>query len=577
MKQIEINGGNARYLSELKEFKDGLPFGILNKTKTDVGGTYCAINCKDNYIVVCPFIDLVDSIGADKNNKYEVFKCYGGVREHEFKKYIKENETHKIAVTYNSLPKLMSWLTNFDYKILVDEYHMILEDMDYRYDAIDGLMNNISSFKHYTFLSATPMNTEFEIKFFKDLPHYKVIWDNIYKKQPIRIKTANIYKGVVKLIETFDNGLHINDVNGNITEVEELYIFINSVKGIKYIVDCLELDPEDVKICCADRQRNRLQLGDYKVEAVSSPNKRVNFFTKKCFQGCNLFTNNGLIIIASDAYREHTLVDISTSMEQISGRLRENNEYSNIFRNTLVHLFSTSKRLMTDEEFAVFMANKEQRAKDFIDGQYKLNNEQKMTYLPSLDLESEIVSLYDGELVYNDLKRQSLIYKQELKKSYKDGISVREKFNESEKFDATNQLYMAVTVSYKQLLKNYLDKPSDIYESENPEFKLIKQYLKESEINTLGWNKEKLIKAVEDKMSLNTVFKNIYPEISKNEFISNSDLKIIIKKEFDKLGIKLTAKASLLKECILYEVSTGSIKDKNKKTVNGYFIGKFIV
>ena len=37
MKQIEINGGNARYLSELKEFKDGLPFGILNKTKTDVG------------------------------------------------------------------------------------------------------------------------------------------------------------------------------------------------------------------------------------------------------------------------------------------------------------------------------------------------------------------------------------------------------------------------------------------------------------------------------------------------------------------------------------------------------------
>ena len=65
-----INGGEARYLSELPKFKDGLPHGIVNKTKTDVGGTYVAINCKSNYIVVCPFIDLVESIAADKNNRY---------------------------------------------------------------------------------------------------------------------------------------------------------------------------------------------------------------------------------------------------------------------------------------------------------------------------------------------------------------------------------------------------------------------------------------------------------------------------------------------------------------------------
>ena len=37
MKQEIINGGNARYLGELERFKDGIPFGIVNKTKTDVG------------------------------------------------------------------------------------------------------------------------------------------------------------------------------------------------------------------------------------------------------------------------------------------------------------------------------------------------------------------------------------------------------------------------------------------------------------------------------------------------------------------------------------------------------------
>lgn len=105
-----INGGNARYLSELPEFQDGLPHGIVNKTKTDVGGTYVAVNCRFNYIIVCPFRDLVDSIAADKNNKYEVFKCYGGTREAAFKNFLKEHSTYKIAVTYDSLTKLLKWM-----------------------------------------------------------------------------------------------------------------------------------------------------------------------------------------------------------------------------------------------------------------------------------------------------------------------------------------------------------------------------------------------------------------------------------------------------------------------------------
>ena len=56
-------------------------------------------------------------------------------------------------------------------------------------------------------------------------------------------------------------------------------------------------------------------MGKYKIESVSKPNKIINFFTKKCFQGCNLFTNNGLVIVASDGYRKNTLVDIATTME----------------------------------------------------------------------------------------------------------------------------------------------------------------------------------------------------------------------------------------------------------------------
>ena len=582
MKQEIINGGNARYLGELERFKDGIPFGIVNKTKTDVGGTYVAANCSSNYIIVCPFKDLVDSIAADKNNRYEVFKCYGGVREYQFRKYIKNNTTYKIAVTYDSLPKLIGWLSGTEgWKVLVDEYHLILEDMDFRYDAINGLMEEIQKFRHYSFLSATPIDLDFEIDFLKQLPHYKVQWNGVTKITPIRYKVTQLTKGLARFIQIFlDEGISLPDINGNVSKVEELYIFINSVTSIKQIADTLKLNPDDVKICCADRIRNNKLLGEYQIESVSSPNKRINFFTKKCFQGCNLFTNNGLIIVASDAYRTQTLVDISTTMEQIAGRIRINDEYQNIFRNVIVHLFSTNKNVMSDEEFEMLMQDKEKEADKLLSGWSKLDKEERQTYIKRMNLDTELVSIINGKMVYNNLKKQSFIYKQALRKTYKDGISIRDSFMQSEKFELTNQnkwkdfnikLAKAMTVSYEQLLKDYLDSPSESYEQEYPEFPLIKRYLKESEMNTLRWNREKMLKAVEDKKQVDKVFLAIYQP----GFISNKDLKGKLKDEFGRLGIKLSPKATLIENCTLYSVEKASRKIDGK-TVSGYELGKMI-
>lgn len=582
MKQEIINGGNARYLGELERFKDGIPFGIVNKTKTDVGGTYVAANCGSNYIIVCPFKDLVDSIAADRNNRYEVFKCYGGVREYQFRKYIKNNTTYKIAVTYDSLLKLIGWLGNTEgWKVLIDEYHLILEDMDFRYDAINGLMEEIQKFRHYSFLSATPIDLDFEIDFLKQLPHYKVQWNGVTKITPIRYKVTQLTKGLARFIQIFlDEGISLPDINGNVSKVEELYIFINSVTSIKQIADTLKLNPNDVKICCADRIRNNKLLGEYQIESVSSPNKKINFFTKKCFQGCNLFTNNGLIIVASDAYRTQTLVDISTTIEQIAGRIRINDEYQNIFRNVIVHLFSTNKNVMSDEEFEMLMQDKENEADKLLSGWNKLDKEERQTYIKRMNLDTELVSIINGRMVYNNLKKQSFIYKQELRKIYRDGISIRDSFMQSEKFELTNQnewedfnikLTKAMTVSYEQLLKDYLDSPSESYEQEYPEFPLIKRYLKESEMNTLRWNREKMLKAVEDKKQVDKVFLAIYQP----GFISNKDLKSKLKDEFGRLGIKLSPKATLIENCTLYNVEKASRKIDGK-TVSGYELGKMV-
>ena len=500
----EINAGNARYLSELLEFQDGLPHGIVNKTKTDVGGTYVAANCRSNYIIVCPFRDLVDSIAADENNKYEIFKCYGGVREHQFQKYIKEHKIYKIAVTYDSLNRIIKWMGNKTdgWKVLIDEYHLILEDLDYRESAIMEMCWNIHKFKHYTFLSATPIDDEYEIDFFRNLPHYKVKWPQGLPIIVKKIKTTCVPLGLARLIRIFkEEGISLPDANGEIKKVEQLFVFLNSVTTIKQVIDTLELEEDEVKVCCAQRQRNRLILGRFKRESAIAPNKRINFFTKKSFQGCNLFSNNGLIIVASDIHRTQTLVDISTTMEQISGRLRENDEYHNIFRYTMVHIYSTNNNVLSQAEFEAEMNRKEDAARRLLSLQEKADENELYALIKRVNIENDILSIEDGRLVRNELKKMAFIRKQKIREEYKNGIYLRAAYNKSEKFVQSNQvswddfdmlLACAVTISYEKLLKDYLDHPSEQYEIEYPEFKDFRIYLKETEMNSCRWNKEKM-------------------------------------------------------------------------------------
>ena len=563
MEQTIIHAGEARYLSDLPEFQDGLPHGIVNKMKTDVGGTYVAANCRYNYIIVCPFRDLVDSIAADKNNKYDVFKCYGGVKEYQFRKYIKEHKIYKIAVTYDSLDKILRWIgsnTN-GWKVLIDEYHLILEDMDYRETAIMQMCWNIHKFRHYTFLSATPIDEEYEIDFFKNLPHYKVVWPLGLPITVRKIKATCLPHGLAKLIRIFkEEGIYLPDVSGERKKVEQLFIFLNSVTTIKQVIDTLELEEDEVKVCCAQRQRNRLILGRFKRESAIATNKRINFFTKKSFQGCNLFSNNGLIIVASDVHRTQTLVDITTTMEQISGRLRENDEYHNIFRNTMVHIYSTNNNVLSQAEFDAEMNRKEDAAIRLLSLQKKADEKELNALIKRVNIENDILSIEEGRLVRNELKKKAFIRKQKIREAYKDGINLRAAYNKSEKFVQAKQEYWdefdsllarAVTVSYEKLLRDYLEHPSEQYEIEYPEFKDIKRYLKETEMNSCRWNKDKMLSVVENKKKLQQAFKAIY---QRGTFISDNQMKILLAEQFNRLGINLSPKATQILNCDIYRV-----------------------
>lgn len=125
-------------------------------------------------------------------------------------------------------------------------------------------------------------------------------------------------------------------------------------------------------------------------------------------------------------------------------------------------------------------------------------------------------------------------------------------------------------ISYKSILINYLETKDKAYLEEYPEFEDFTKYLKPTEINSLQFNKEKMMKAVLDKKQMDIAFQNL----NLSGFISNKDLKAKIKSEFERLGITLAAKASLIR---LSKVYNAIVKNKkiDGKTVTGYEISKF--
>lgn len=582
-----IRGNGKRYLGELKEFKQGLPFGIINKRLTDVGGTFVAMNCPYNYIAVVPFRDLATSIELDKNNRYRVFKMYGGVSKKSFREYIGDSDIKKIVVTYDSLGKLIDWLEELsedlkDYKVLVDEYHLILEDLDFREDAINIVLELVVRFPHYSFLSATPINTDFEFNFFKELPHYELDWGEIQKITPLKVKTPNVYKATVNLIEEFQAGLKLDTINGDIQEVKELHIFINSINGISQICQSANLKDEDVRIVCADRIRNNLLLDKFSIGSIADDNAKINFYTKKGFQGCNIFSNNALVVVVSDARRSHTLVDIETALVQIVGRIRVNEEFENVFRHKIYHIFSTNKRIMTDEEFDTFIGDMRDESEavyvDLMGKDVKLRE----SYIKMMNFESNFLSV-DGNVVYfNEKKSQLFRYKHNLKKSYKDGLTVRNAYSKSDRFVNTNQVYSRfddiilkkiIDIKLEDLYKMFLEeKNREAYEVEYPEFFEYEQYLEVSEMNTARWNKQRIDKLLLDKKVMGFVHRNVSNLVI--DFISSADLKVLYSKELAKVGSDIKPKASMIKENAFLEA-----KYVNKRIdgipTKGYYINKF--
>ena len=445
------------YLSEIPNFK--LPSKVLiNKGKVGCGGTTVALTDNRDTIVCVPFVNLIKN--KCKQNK-EVLGVYSGVTVDKINEYVETHKIKKIMCTYDQLPRLAG-VVGYNYFLLVDELHLLFLQYIFRDTAIRGVLNEYKNFKDWAFLTATPIESEFMLDELKDIPVYNIEWESKREITVEAVKCDSVKSTIASIIEKFLN----NEIEGN------AHIFVNSVKFIATMIKYFDFEETQ---CRAIWSKNNKEYKNYcagipNSDTLSKP-KKINFYTSTCFEGCDLYDEDGKIFIVSDSSKAQTLLDISTSIRQIAGRIR-NTKYDKIY-----HLFSNT-RYNTDlsyEEFKEYALNEAEEAKKYAS---RINSDAELLKGTK---SSEYVYLYKSENGFEFDKNLILIdiFNYKNNNTYSLSVNMLNEYAKNNiKVNLTKEnkkiKIASKTITWKEYVKRYCElKKSEYYIGE--ELELIEE------------------------------------------------------------------------------------------------------
>ena len=597
MKKLEINSANG-YLN-----LEDLPYNcIFNKVVTGCGGTTVVLFNNESYIIAVPTTELIVNktglteagiaeIVSPNGKRQSVFGLFGSFT-YQLKKKVKEyangDGIKKIMCTYNKVEQLVKLIDVSKFRLLVDEYHVLLKSYSYRDKAVNGVIQNFNKFKSYCFMSATPISAEFTPSVLKETEIYEADWVNGTDNLMVKLdQTNHPYSKAANYINSYKK-------DGFITIGEhksyEAFFFINSVTDIAEILKYCNLSNEEVKIVCADNEENRRKLEGYTISNSRSGNKKFTFITSKSFEGADYFSETGMCFVVSNSRNKNTLLDISTDIYQIAGRIRTE---SNPFRNLMIHIFnSVGKRKIELDITYEEMVNKVNKN---IDGANEIinlinNASDNAKSMAEKMINSEyIMKNADGSYFLNDMLVKLDLYNFKLEQIiYKTGIALKKEYNK-QGIITTNVEYEALEgiskSACKMDFKTAFNKYAELATSIVPNDALIEIIKKQQPLvipayNKLGVDKVKKLRYVKsaienaiinldsNKSSDIKLAKMILDKISIG-FISSKRAKEIIASAYKELKIDDSPKASnLIKWFDCKEIT----KKVDGKVVKGYEI-----
>lgn len=328
---IEIDS-SVKYLSEI--WTDLPHNAYINKGITGCGGTTLAITNTENYVIAVHSTNIIRNKMAQHFNICGVFS---DTTNDDIKNYIKNNNgPKKFMVTYDSLPRLLAFIDTNDYRLLVDEAHILIRYLGhFKTSVCHQLIDMCHDFKSTSFLTATPTGRQYLPSPLKKLNYVELIWNHTAKPE---IQHMYCGKQLQTKVVSFIND-KLDSTN------DEIYIFYNSRSGVMTTINKLllirdDITINDINIIFADSDENmkffrqklkskELTIGydmSFTKDGMPTPdkNKRINFISSFGFEGVDFYTHgkNAITLIVADSDSRSMRYDISIDIPQILGRFR---------------------------------------------------------------------------------------------------------------------------------------------------------------------------------------------------------------------------------------------------------------
>lgn len=593
MKNLKITSDNG-YLN----LTDLPSNSIFNKVVTGCGGTTVALFSSDNYVISVPTTELITNktglneagvatITSPDGKQLQVFGLFGIFSyqvKKELKEYLSGSGLKKIICTYDKLSRLAEYLNPADYKLLVDEYHILLKAYSYRRTAIDGVLESYKAYKSYCFMSATPISPEFKPSALEGVEEVNAVWDDTDTLKVKLDRTNKPYLKAAHYIEAYKRDGYIT-IDGN--KSYEAFFFINSVTDIANILQYCNLTKDEVKIVCADNEQNRAKLAGYTISNSRSENKPFTFITSKSFEGADYFSDSGVCFVVSNSSNTNTLLDISTDIYQIAGRIRT---ATNPFRNIIIHIFNTTGK--RDLSLDITYPQMVQKVEDDMEGAKELinlvNSSDKAKKAAEKILNRDYIMIdKDGKYFVNDMLIKLDLFTFKLEQSiYKDGISIMKNYNQNgiittaPEYDrlAGNISTTAKKITFKEAFLRYVELSKNLFTLDDSEVKqlIAAQPLVVEAYDRLGADRVKSLRYVkksieaalitvdDDKSNENKIAKLLQNRISIG-FTATADIQLALAESYTAVGVDRKAKASDIEKYFNCKSTTKRIDGKVKR------------
>lgn len=575
----QFNAGSAK--NKLSNIINDLPSKCyVNKSITGCGATTVAIVNDVDYLILVPYISLIESKVAQHP---ELLPIHGTVNPEAIKEYVETtrlfNKPLKMIATYDALKALIEKcdILSLGLKLMVDEAHLLVNLASFKANTCQYILDHYTDFNEYVFVTATPTRREFFPSKIETLPLLNIVWDDVIEAN-FKTYYLDSDTGMTKKLVAICLGALLDD------EERELHIFYNSVQELLQVIlrlkanDDIDLNRTDFRLVCSKSQQSKVNdvLGKKffgKINTLVDPVRKLNFYTSTAFEGGDVYSNlpeSCEQYICVNGSRDHTKLDFTSTVSQIVGRVR------NKVDNNIHFLISNSPESTqyTEEEWADIVVDRIESANRLVNDVYT-----NTTISPELKEAGLKTALTNHYTYFNDetntvqvsdvafkfeLQSYQALHAKYLVQATETENPVASNLNsiltEVGKYDNFNikyesvLLYLAGYKHFGEAMKYYCEfktngtnnKLVELLEQSSSDSEGLKYYydnLGAEKIKALCYSEKRIIQELtkrEDAEKAN----ELSLQLEVGSFYSNKELKSLIQDFYNSSELTLTAKAS---------------------------------